>query len=220
MNGGIYTIRIKDSEKFYVGRTKDFKKRKANHFWLLRKNKHHCMHLQNSFNKYGFVEFIEEQQENDKEKRILLEQDWFDKYKNQNLLVNYHLKASFHDMANKPWEKTRSRIAHNKGMPSPLRGLKRNPEIGAKISAAKKGKQLNEKQLLALIENRKKIDYTKSKKHMSEETKLKISQSNSGKKRSPYPKSHGEKISSARKGMKFSEEHKLKLKIAALNRKR
>lgn len=218
MIGGIYTIRVQGSDKFYIGRTKKFTTRKAHHMWLLRRNEHHCQHLQNAFNKYGSVQFVEEQEENDKQKRIQLEQEWIDRYKDTGLLVNVHLKASFDDVGDKPWAEQRVRVAHNKGKPSPLRGIKRDPAIAKKISEAKKGKPLNEKQLLALAENRKKIDFARPKKPMTEETRKKISEAQLGKKRGPYPKSHGEKVSAARKGIVFSEEHKMKLSIAAKNR--
>lgn len=218
MTGGIYTIRIQGSLKFYIGRTKNFKTRKSHHLWLLRRGVHHCKHLQNAFNKHGHIEFVEEQEENDKEQRIILEQWWLDKYGPVGLLVNHQMKANPDDMADKPWKPDRKRVAHNKGVPSPLRGKKRDPEIGAKISASKKGKVPSEKQLLALAENRKKIDHSKPKKPMSEETKKKISEAQAGKKRGPYKKSHGQKISAARKGIVFSEEHKTNLKIAAQNR--
>ena len=79
MIGGIYTIRVQGSDKFYIGRTKKFTTRKAHHMWLLRRNEHHCQHLQNAFNKYGNVQFSAEQEENDKQKRIQLEQDWIDR---------------------------------------------------------------------------------------------------------------------------------------------
>ena len=216
MTGGIYTIRISGSLKFYIGRTKDFKRRKAHHLWLLRRGEHHCKHLQNAFNKHGHIEFVEEQEENDKEQRIVLEQWWLDKYGPVGLLVNHQMKANLDDMADKPWKEDRSRVAHNKGMPSPLRGTKRDPSIGAKISASKRGKPLTEKQALALAENRKKIDHSKPKKPMSEETRKKMMGNKNGVgKRSAEARAA---ISRGRKGIVFSEEHKMNLRIAAKNR--
>lgn len=218
MIGGIYTIRVQGSDKFYIGRTKKFTTRKAHHMWLLRRNEHHCQHLQNAFNKYGSVQFVEEQEENDKQKRIQLEQEWIDRYKDTGLLVNIHLKASFDDVGDKPWTEKRVRVAHNKGKPSPLRGIKRDPAIAKKISEAKKGKPLNEKQLLALSKNRKKVDHSKPKKPHSDEAKRRMSEARKGVKCGPYPAHHGEAISRARTGIKFSEEHKEKLREAAIRR--
>ena len=208
MSGGIYTIRVQGSDKFYVGRTLSFQRRKAHHLWLLRQKRHHCKHLQNAFNKYGSVEFVEELVENDKELRIQLEQQWIDQYKDSGLLVNHQMKACMDDRGGDTWKADRPRVAHNKGKPSPFRGIKRDPEIGKKISAAKKGKPLNEKQLLSLAENRKKIDFHKPKGPMPEERKQQISRTKTGVKNGPYPKSHGDAISKARMGMKFTDEHR------------
>jgi len=218
MTGGIYTIRVEDSDKFYIGRTKKFTTRKAHHLWLLRKNKHHCKYLQNYFNKYGCIKFIEEQEENDKQKRIHLEQVWLDKYKDSGLLFNHHVKASYDDQGDKPWDKNKKRIAHNKGKPSLFKGIKRDPQIAKKISETKKLKGQTEKQLNGLEENRKKIDRKKPRKPMSESAKKHLSEIQIGIKRKPYSRTHGLSISKARLGMKFTEEHKANLKKAAQNR--
>lgn len=51
--GYIYKIINLETTKYYIGSTKDIKKRTLKHFNELRKNKHHCVHLQRAFNKYG-----------------------------------------------------------------------------------------------------------------------------------------------------------------------
>ncbi len=51
--GVIYKIRNVVNGKFYVGSTINQKDRFRNHRKLLRKNKHHCAHLQAAWNKYG-----------------------------------------------------------------------------------------------------------------------------------------------------------------------
>ena len=221
MIGGIYTIRVQGSDKFYIGRTKKFTTRKAHHMWLLRRNEHHCQHLQNAFNKYGNVQFSAEQEENDKQKRIQLEQDWIDRYKDSGLLVNIHLKASFDDVGEKPWGANRKRPEpYNKGRPSPLLGVKRDPAIAKKISETKKFRGQTEKQLLALAENRKKIDPTKPRAPMSEAVKKHLSEIRKGVKRGPYSEAHSVAVSKGRMGMKFTDEHKANLKKAAQNRKK
>jgi group I intron endonuclease len=56
---GIYKIQsISHPERFYIGSTCHFKKRKNNHFILLRKNKHHSIKLQNNYNKYGESDLV------------------------------------------------------------------------------------------------------------------------------------------------------------------
>jgi len=51
--GVIYKIINLETNKYYLGSTKEIKKRSLRHFNELRKNKHHCIHLQRAFNKYG-----------------------------------------------------------------------------------------------------------------------------------------------------------------------
>ena len=49
----IYQIINKDTGLFYVGSTKDIKRRLREHRSTLKRNVHHCQHLQNAWNKYG-----------------------------------------------------------------------------------------------------------------------------------------------------------------------
>jgi predicted GIY-YIG superfamily endonuclease len=48
----IYAIRNKVNSKLYVGSTKSFTRRRYSHTSDLKNNKHHSLHLQNSYNKY------------------------------------------------------------------------------------------------------------------------------------------------------------------------
>lgn len=50
---GVYKIVNKTNNGVYVGSSVNMPKRWKTHLWLLRKNKHRCKHLQNSFNLYG-----------------------------------------------------------------------------------------------------------------------------------------------------------------------
>lgn len=51
---GIYKIESKtDSNKFYIGSSKDIIERWSNHLYHLEKNKHHSSILQNHYNEYG-----------------------------------------------------------------------------------------------------------------------------------------------------------------------
>lgn len=49
----IYKIRNVANEKFYVGSTTNTRERFRTHRFRLRNNKHHCLHLQAAWNKYG-----------------------------------------------------------------------------------------------------------------------------------------------------------------------
>ena len=55
---GIYMILNTYNNKCYVGSTKNFYKRKLEHWNLLNKNKHHSNHLQKSYLKYGANKFV------------------------------------------------------------------------------------------------------------------------------------------------------------------
>ena len=50
---GIYEIRSKSTDKFYIGRSSCIEARISEHFTDLKYNRHHCKHLQNHYNKYG-----------------------------------------------------------------------------------------------------------------------------------------------------------------------
>lgn len=58
MKGFIYKIINTVNQHFYIGSTLNFEKRKKSHLYQLRKNKHHCCHLQSAFNIYGEAAFI------------------------------------------------------------------------------------------------------------------------------------------------------------------
>lgn len=58
MNSGIYKIRNIKNDKIYVGSAKDFQARWDRHLKSLRKNKHHNIRLQRSFNIHGEKSFI------------------------------------------------------------------------------------------------------------------------------------------------------------------
>ena len=53
MNGYIYEIKNLTNNKRYIGSTLHLARRKTRHFSSLKLNKHHNIHLQRSYNKYG-----------------------------------------------------------------------------------------------------------------------------------------------------------------------
>ena len=79
MNSGIYKIVNLQTGKYYVGSTKDFKKRKQTHFSGLKNNYHPNKHLQNAYNKYGIDNFKFEVVEYVQEELLLdIEQSYID----------------------------------------------------------------------------------------------------------------------------------------------
>ena len=78
-NSGIYKIINLQTGKYYVGSTKDFKKRKQTHFSGLKNNYHPNKHLQNAYNKYGIDNFKFEVVEYVQEELLLdIEQSYID----------------------------------------------------------------------------------------------------------------------------------------------
>lgn len=55
---GIYKISFVGSDKFYIGSTNDFKRRRKEHKWTLKNNKHCNPMLQNFYNKYNKENFV------------------------------------------------------------------------------------------------------------------------------------------------------------------
>lgn len=92
----LYQIKNIKNSKFYVGRTFNIDKRWNNHRNLLRKNQHHCLHLQRAWNKYGEENFvfnvIEVFNNHSKEENLYLvkekEQEYLDKYFSTGLIYN------------------------------------------------------------------------------------------------------------------------------------
>jgi group I intron endonuclease len=78
---GIYVIQQKSSGKKYIGSTKNsFAARWRSHLCELRNNKHHSIHLQRSWNKYGEddFEFIIVRHVQDDKEVLVEEQRWLD----------------------------------------------------------------------------------------------------------------------------------------------
>jgi group I intron endonuclease len=57
MPSGIYGIRNKVTEKYYIGSTRDFSKRWSEHKYHLKRGTHHSIKLQRSYDKHGVDSF-------------------------------------------------------------------------------------------------------------------------------------------------------------------
>lgn len=87
MIGYIYTITNKINNKKYVGMTINYERRKYQHLYELKNNKHHSHKLQRAFNKYGEENFIWEKeifQVENREQLELLEMKFIKDYDSYN----------------------------------------------------------------------------------------------------------------------------------------
>jgi len=196
----IYEIKNKENGKVYIGYTKDPKRRWRSHVYLLRKNIHHCQHLQNAWNLYGKDSF----------EFIIIELDKYDtiseasseeaaiieKYRQEDLIYNTNKGGTgFHGV---PWNKGKTGIyseetiekikkarakqdmsvqieamkAANIGKLSKLKGVPLKPAHSKKIKESLSTLEVRER----MRESHKgKVSNMKGKKH-SEESKEKMRQ--------------------------------------------
>jgi group I intron endonuclease len=54
---GIYKIACLEENRVYIGQSRDVGSRWKQHLYLLENNKHHCIALQEAWNKFGFQAF-------------------------------------------------------------------------------------------------------------------------------------------------------------------
>jgi len=150
---GIYQIRNLINGKIYIGSTNDFKRRHNEHQVELRGNRHHCKHLQNSWNKYGedvFVFEILEKLDN-VEKLIGVEQKYLDRF-HPEYNITYDARSPARGMVVS--DKTRKLLSKlQSGKNNSFYGGKHSKETLKKISASGKGHKMSEHQKRILMEN-------------------------------------------------------------------
>lgn len=154
MTAAIYRIVNRENNKFYVGSSVEYESRRRVHIGRLRRNEHHCRHLQAAWNKYGEDSFYFEIVEttDDPTKLQAMEQTWLDRH------VGTVECYNFSKHADAPWrgvvgeanpnygkqrsEETKDRVSeglkdfyhHNE---APRTGMKHTEETREKISASK-----------------------------------------------------------------------------------
>jgi group I intron endonuclease len=186
MTGGIYTIRFAGVAEFYVGKAASLHKRRVHHEWLLRNGRHNNARLQGLFNKHGAgaMSFVVEEVLSTEGERTAREQWWLDTHMPSGVLLNFrrHSRVESYELVKKP------RVAWNKGLPSPTRGIPRTEEVRRRISDTWQSRPKKEKPPRI------------------------------PKPRGPQTPETRAKISAARKGIKFSSETIEKMRQAALRR--
>lgn len=190
---GIYAIVNEVNGKRYIGSAVCFRERCGHHRNLLNKGRHHCIHLQRAWLKYGSEAFRFVVLEFVAGPFLLdIEQRYIDKNKGGYNIAKFAdapmrgRKASPETIAKMSAARTgrkRSPEAIARGADA-NRGRKHTPEARAKISAAKRGRP--------------------GPKH-TPESRAKISASNRGKTKSPE---HRAKLSAANYGKKLSVERR------------
>lgn len=114
---GIYQIVNRINNKVYIGGTLDLRERFANHVSELRNNRHHSIHLQRAFNKYGIDSFYFEILDLcDSNWNIIekLEQSYFEKYKEIFFKSTYNiLNISNRGFSNHHSEETIAKIINS-----------------------------------------------------------------------------------------------------------
>lgn len=161
---GIYAIKNTVNGKCYVGQAINIEKRIAEHFKRLRMEKHHCAHLQLSFQKYGRAIFIHSVLEEClKENLTEREQYWMD----------YHRDRGIYNTA--------PAAGSN-------RGIKFSAEVRAKMTAKLIGHPVSEETKAQMSRSRMgwspseetRAKMSVAKRSMSEETKAKMSKAHTG----------------------------------------
>lgn len=182
---GIYEIVNTVNGHRYVGSAVNIQKRWKEHKNLLLCGKHHSLHLQNAWNKYGMDCFIFGLIEQCEESLLI--------QREQCSLDSLHPEYNIAKVAGsslgikrRPESIEKTAAAH-RGKPGPRRGCVLSEEIRAKMSTAKKGHKA------------------------SEETKAKMRASS---RHTGCTDEHYAKLSVLFTGKPLSEEHKKKLSIA------
>lgn len=164
-NTGIYCFENLINGKKYIGQAYNIERRLYEHEYHLSRGTDKCVALQRAVNVYGMENFnvyilesCEPSELNDREIYYILE------YKTNNRHYGYNVSS---------------------GGKQGLIGYKHPPEMGRKVSAAKKGWKMSEEQ-------KRKLSSIFKGRFVSEETKKRMSEGHSGEKHYMFGKKHSE----------------------------
>jgi group I intron endonuclease len=174
----IYIIQNKINNRMYIGKTNNFDKRIYRHLYELRNNKHHCIHLQRAWNKYGEENFtyfealnnLTEEQVKEYEEYLIDKYYGFlynvSKQSSGGDLISYHpnldqIKEKHSVNGTKWWEskseKEKEEFAEKfKGENNAMFGKTHSQEARLKISKVQKGRKMSEEQRLTVSKNQRK----------------------------------------------------------------
>lgn len=211
---GIYMIRNKVNNKFYIGSSKNCYTRLTTHFSFLKNKNHNNSKLQNAVNKYGInnfelllLEIVENNELVNREQfylnTLLFADDFINNKSNKFTKLGYNINPIAHSALGvvRSEEDKRKMSERSRGKGNNMYGKKHTPETivyQSKIKIGKKnpmyGKKHTEETLKKLssknvsIETRQKIGNTHRGKILSQETKQKIRNSKLGTKTSENTK--------------------------------
>ena len=223
---GIYIIRNKINNKMYVGQSVNIKARWSQHLDALNKNKHCNTHLQNSWNKYGKVNFEFIIQEECDECNLNKKEKYWIKH-NETHDSKYGYNKTYGGEGGIPTDEVRKKMSINRtgeknAMFGKRHSIKTKMKIGksSKLRIGEKNGFYNKRHT-----DEQKIKWSKIRKGVkpSEESRKKMSESHKGEKAYWYGKNITEhmkkRISETHKGKKLSEEHKRKISESNKNKK-
>jgi group I intron endonuclease len=173
MKSGVYIIKNKINNKFYIGSSINIKKRFREHLSSLRNNSHHSKYLQNAFNKHKENNFtFEILEECDSEFLILREQYFIDI-----LSPVYNMaKIAGNTLGLKRTEDTKKKLSKShKGQIPWNKGVKATEESKIKQSKTMKGRVSGARGIKWSKKSRKKLSDSKKNVTLSEEHKQNLS---------------------------------------------